>query len=370
MKTTPLTEIHKELSAKLVEFAGYSMPVSYGTIKDEYEAVRNKSGIFDITHMAPILIHGEQNAVVDFINKLTCKDISPLKPGDVQYNALINAQGGVIDDITVYSISAKKYGIIANASNRENVMAALNEHAQNSQVRVEEVKDYVLTALQGPEAESVLKKCFAEAGYNVPEIYYYECGELEVASAPADFTCLLSRTGYTGEDGFEILLPEKEGQAMWRALTAAGATPSGLAARDLLRLEMFYPLYGNELKADWSPYEGGIGWLVSAEKDFIAKDLVLAKKKGFEGKVRPFLMLEAGVPRKDYKVFDGDTEIGLVTSGAFSFGWGKGFGMAWVKKGFTKSGTKLAVEIRGQKKEIEIISKSPHQGSIKRRPGG
>ena len=366
MKKTPLFEEHLALKGKMVEFAGYQMPVSYGQIKEEYDAVRNRVGLFDISHMAPIYIRGEAAEIISFIDQVTCKNIAEIARGQVQYNALVNEQGGLVDDITVYHVDANLYAIIANASNKEKVLKFLDKvkSENGSNVTIDAVEDYVLMALQGPGSEEILKKVFAAHNLPVADIYYYECSPLPLG----DFPALLSRTGYTGEDGFELLLDIKKGSAVFKDLVSNGARPCGLASRDLLRLEVFYPLYGNELNETDTPFQSGIGWLVSKDKDYIGKEKVEATRQNPGHRVRGFIFEDEGVTRKDYKGYSSDNrEIGSVTSGGFSFTWGKGFGMARIDAAYASKGTDIYVDIRGQKKKAEVLAKSPYQGSIKKR---
>ena len=364
MKTTALNQKHKDIKAKMVEFAEFEMPISYGQIKDEYFAVRQACGMFDISHMAPIILQGKTEYLTSFLNRITCKEVTAISKGEVQYNAMINHQGGLVDDITIYYLNNDKFMVIANASNRDKVLDYMNAENKES-VEIKPGENYILLAVQGPKAEETLYRLLQKKELSFNEIYYYECSELSNSSD--EFTTVLSRTGYTGEDGFEVLLSTEDGLALFNSLLDAGTKPCGLAARDVLRLEVFYPLYGNELNAERTPYESGIGWLVSPDKEFNGKDIVIASKGN--SNVRGFLMLEDGVPRKDYPIVTADDEnIGSVTSGGFSFQWNKGFGMANLKKGYTKKDTEIFIEIRGQKKPARVYAKSPYQGSIKRRP--
>lgn len=373
LKKTPLFELHKTLGGKMVPFAGYSMPVSYGAIRDEYFAVRDSAGFFDISHMAPVLFSG--SGAEAFLEYLTCKKIEGLKQGQVIYNALMNPNGGVVDDITVYRLDSKRLMVIFNAANKEKALKYLEEQRASLNeldVTIEPATDYVLLAIQGPASKSIVETlCKENLKCALPDIYYYECGLLSIEAKGANFSPMISRTGYTGEDGFELLLPQTAGIAAAEYLSEGRCRPCGLASRDLLRMEVFYPLYGHELKEDWTPYEGGIGWLVDLDKDFLCRDILAAKKENTTSRIRGFRLKEQGVPREGFKVFNkNNQEIGFVTSGGFSFLWNAGFGMAFVKIEDAKKGSEIFIDIRGQKKSAEVLIKSPYRGSIVRRPDG
>lgn len=371
MKKTPLHQNHIKLGAKMVEFAGYEMPLSYKEIKSEYTAVREGCGIFDISHMAPIeIVSADPEKSQSLINHITCRDISELKPGEVQYNALMLKNGGLLDDITVFYEKPGKYFLVVNAANRENAIeyfsgldASLKEGSQ-----INETGNYAMIAVQGPESESIIQKALGGSSLlsRWNELYYYEFQSLE--EMPYGF---VSRTGYTGEDGFEIMLPASSGVELWEKLIQAGAMPCGLASRDLLRMEVFYPLYGNELNHERTPYESGLAWLVSPEKEFTGKEKVMAAKTNGTKRVRGFIMEQKGhIPRSGYKVLDQQgNEAGVVTSGGFSFQWGLGFGIAFLNKELSKNNTAISIEIRNQAKPAHVLSKSPHKGSIKKRDG-
>ena len=374
ISATPLAVEHEHLKAKLTLFAGFRLPVSFSSIKEEYHAVREATGVFDISHMAPILfISKKPGDVVNFLNYLTCRDLSGLKEGQVQYNALINERGGVIDDITIFRIKQGCFMIIANAVNRK----AAVEHVKSFQERlgsscqIMPVENYVLLALQGPKAEMVLAK-MEEFIDPLEDLFYYECASLK--KSQGDFCSLISRTGYTGEDGFEILLPKQEGIFLWKKLLKHGASPCGLAVRDILRMEMFYPLYGNELSSEKTPLESGLGWLVDDKKDFLGKREIMAVRKTLHGQTLGFQLLEDGVPRENHEVILEDKTVGHVTSGSFSFQWNKGFGIAYINPDVNVSilerveKEQFYVDVRGSRKKMKFFQKSPHKKAIKRRP--
>ncbi|RME90337.1 MAG: glycine cleavage system aminomethyltransferase GcvT [Candidatus Hydrogenedentota bacterium] len=366
LQKTPLNEYHKSLKAKMVPFAGFEMPVQYESVKKEYEAVRNTCAWFDISHMAPIFLSGKD--AYSFLEYLTCRSLASLQQGQVLYNAIINEQGGVVDDVTIYHFPDQTWMLIVNAANKWKVLEFFNKQKNQYDVQITPAENYVLLAVQGKESPNALKSIWdLISSKSFPDIYYYEFSTLPNQSQE-NFIPMISRTGYTGEDGFEILLPASKGMELAEKLTDNHCVPAGLAARDLLRLEMFYPLYGHELKETWTPYESGLGWLVSKDKEFLGKQEMLKKKENMQRRIRGFQLVEAGVPREGYAVFNQNgSEIGEVTSGGFSFQWNCGFGMAFLDLAYAKEGSTIYVDIRGQKKEAKVLAKSPYKGSIVRR---
>jgi aminomethyltransferase len=367
MKKTPLYEKHLELKARIVDFAGFAMPVMYAGIKDEYLAVRNNCGIFDISHMAPYLVTGENpDELLAFLNHVTCRDVTGLKPGKIQYNAVTSPVGGLIDDITIYKIDSNRYILLVNASNSEPV----HNHLSNIQkekypsVNINGYNDYVLLAFQGKNAAQILKQVVPSTENDLDSLFFYEFTLFSDYKTPH----FLSRTGYTGEDGFEVLLPAPQGIQLWNKLIGAGVMPCGLGARDILRMEVFYPLYGNELNLTRTPIESSIDWIVSSKKDYLGKNEIF--KNPPKKKIAGFIMKgKGGLPRSHYAVENKSGEvIGEVTSGAFSFSWDRGFGMAFIDIDYCKEGESIYVDIRGAKNEAIVHLKSPYQGSIKRRP--
>ncbi|MDH4200864.1 MAG: glycine cleavage system aminomethyltransferase GcvT [Spirochaetia bacterium] len=366
MLKTPLHEEHLLLKARMVDFAGYDMPVLYSGIRDEYTAVRNNCGIFDISHMAPILISGKNpEDLTGFLNYLTCRDVANLESGKVQYNAITSEQGGLLDDITIYKINDLKYILLANSSNAQKVIRHLNKWKEEkfASVQIEPYKDYVLMALQGKNSEMELKKILTSGDADFQDLFFYEFTLFKNHNHPY----FLSRTGYTGEDGFEILLPEKEGIELWKKLISNGVAPCGLGSRDTLRMEVFYPLYGNELSETRTPIESSIDWIVSSKKEYLGKKNIFHSPPG--KKVTGFIMSAKGaLPRSHFPAENASGEIiGEVTSGGFSFLWDRGFGMAFLNKEYLKDGQKIYIDIRGKKNEALVQIKSPYKGSIKRR---
>lgn len=366
MKKTPLYERHLSLNARMVEFAGFEMPVLYSGIKDEYLAVRNHCGVFDISHMYPLQITSENDEeALNFLNHLTCRSISTLKPGKVQYNAVPSSDGGLLDDITVYKLPDKGFMLLVNSANSEKILTHLKSWQEKKfpGVSIAPYENYILLALQGKDSEAHLKKVISEQEADFSGLYFYEFTLFNGFDRPY----FLSRTGYTGEDGFEILLPAEQGLAVWDKLIASGVVPCGLGSRDTLRMEVFYPLYGNELAEDRTPLESSLDWIVSSKKDYLGKENIFSKQ--VQRKVAGFKMKEKGaLPRSHYPVVDaaGQT-IGEVTSGGFSFLWDRGFGMAFMDIAYCEDNKSIFIDIRGKKNEAVVYVKSPYKGSIKRR---
>ncbi|MDX8403970.1 MAG: glycine cleavage system aminomethyltransferase GcvT [Mariprofundaceae bacterium] len=340
---TPLFDEHIHLKGKMVPFAGFEMPVQYplGALK-EYQAVRDgRAGIFDISHMGQVRIKGGD--ALPFLQYVTTNDVSKLVDGQVQYAALLNEQGTFIDDITTYRISDNEYYLCINAANRHKDVAHLKEHATDFDVTVsDESDDTVLLALQGAESQKLLQK-LADADLDSVEYYRFALTRLNGADA------IVSRTGYTGEDGFEIYTQNSVGTAIWQQLVESGAEPIGLAARDMLRTEMSYALYGHEINDQVTPVEARLMWITKLDKgDFIGKEAVKTRKAEGPEQQLVFLKLAArGIPREHYKVIADGREVGEVTSGMHSPLAGCGVAIAYVQPEYAAEGD-LAIEIRGK----------------------
>jgi len=353
MKATPLFEEHKTLNAKFTEFAGYNMPVSYGAVKDEVTAVRTGCGMFDVSHMLPIFLRAPNHETLTAaLDRVCVRQTGKLKPGKAQYNALYNERGGLVDDITLSSISDTLFTIVANAGNRDAVVAHLKAHC-GSKIEIEPWSDYTLIAVQGPKAADFLAQRFNFLG----DLFYYEVK----LAAPKLF---IGRMGYTGEDGFEIACSAAEGIALWRELVAAGVKPCGLAARDVLRLEALMPLYGHELSADLRPQESGIAFIYQDHECIAAREL---REKPVAQTTCGFHLTGEGVPRQGYKVVtSGGVAVGEVTSGTFSFT--KNYGMGMMRIALASKSEPLFIDIRGEKKPLQVLEKSPLTTSVRRRP--
>ena len=311
MKKTALNDIHISLGAKMVPFAGFDMPVQYTGVKDEHIAVRTDCGIFDVSHMGEFFVTGSD--ALNFLQKVTSNDVSKLFPGKVQYSCLPNGKGGIVDDLLIYCFSETKYLLVVNASNIEKDWAWLSENLEG-EVQMENASDkFSLLAVQGPKATQALQELTDQ---NLSEIGYYTFVEGSMSSIDS---VIISATGYTGAGGFELYVPNEKASELWDAVTKAGEKygmkPAGLAARDTLRLEMGFCLYGNDIDDTTSPIEAGLGWITKFTKEFIDRDLLeRQKKEGTENRLVAFEMIDRGIPRKDYILADEKgTSIGRVT---------------------------------------------------------
>ncbi len=375
MKQTPLHKEHQKLNAKMKPFASFTMPLSYAGVKDEYWSVRKDLGLFDISHMAPILIRAENtDDIIQYLNYITCRDLANLHGSQVQYNALVNEQGGVVDDITIYVLDPLVFMLIVNAANSEAVLKHLRRYQSelDSPCTIHLLSEYILLAIQGPSSEKILRSV-QSIDCETGGLYHYECTKIDVKDTKhankEEIPKVISRTGYTGEDGFEVLLEKNLGLSLWKELIDLGVQPCGLASRDLLRMEVFYPLYGQELSSEKTPAESGIAWLISPSKEFLGKAEVLSAKEKPVKETKGFRLFEEGVARRGHEIFTKDEKkIGIVTSGSYSFQWEKGFGIAYLDVGYANTESELFLQIRGQNKKIMILNKSPYQGSICKRP--
>ena len=365
LKRTPLWDEHRQAGAKLVPFAGYDMPVQYRSgIIAEHQAVRKFAGLFDVSHMGEIDIRGPQ--ALDLVQYVTTNDASKLEYGQAQYSVICREDGGAIDDCIVYRLK-DSYMIVVNASNRVKDRDWISHHAQKFDCEVDDRSDDVaLIAIQGPRAEKILAQL---TDTNLPGIRYYHFDEGRVADAPA----IISRTGYTGEDGFELYLEASRAVQVWRRLLEVGAadglTPAGLGARDSLRLEMGYALYGNDLDEKRTPLEAGLGWVTKLDKgDFLGADaLRTLKEKGVRQKLVGFVLKEKGFPRHGYEVrFDGQG-VGEVTSGTVSPSLEHGVGLAYVATEASKVGTPLQIMVRDKPVAAEV-QRAPFykEGTVKK----
>ncbi len=340
---TPLYAEHLALGGRMVPFAGFEMPVQYkdGALK-EYHAVREgAAGLFDISHMGQVRVEGP--GAMAYLQRVTTNDVSRLSDGQVQYSALLNEAGSFIDDITTYRLHDDHYYLCINAANRHKDVAHLLAQADGFDVRITDESDAtVLLALQGEGAQAMLQ---ALTDTDLETIGYYRFAEASLGGMKG----MISRTGYTGEDGFELYLPHATAVDIWRALLARGAAPIGLAARDMLRTEMGYALYGHEISDTVTPVEAGLMWITHLDKgEFIGRDAVLARKS--EGKHQALVGLRLtarGIPREHYPVVSDGRVVGEVTSGLFSPLAGAGVALAYVEPGLASEG-ELAVDIRGK----------------------
>jgi aminomethyltransferase len=327
LRHTPLYEEHKALGARLVDFAGWEMPVQYEGIKAEHEAVRTAAGLFDVSHMGEVVIRGPQ--AEEAVQRLVTRDVSRLSVGQAGYAAVCYESGGTVDDVLVYR-TPDDFLIVVNASNREKDVAHFREHTEDLDAEVaDESDDWALLALQGPRAVELLQP-FTETDLSSIKYYRYEVGEVDGAYA------VLSRTGYTGEDGFELFVRPNEAPGVWRRLIEAGAAPVGLGARDTLRLEAGMCLYGNELDAETTPLEAGIGFAVNLDKEqeFVGQEALRREnEEGLKKRLVGFKVEGRGIARHDYPVAVGGETVGSVTSGTLSPTLGEAIGLAFVAPG-------------------------------------
>lgn len=362
--TTPLRDRHIELGARMVPFAGYEMPIHYPAgIQAEHRAVRERSGLFDVSHMGEVEITGSE--ALAFIQHLTVNDASKLEVGQAQYSAMCNERGGVIDDLLVYRF-ADRWLLVVNASNRARDVRWMERQSSDFDVELRDRSDdTALIALQGPSARDVLARV---TDMELDTIGYYRFRE----GAVAGFRAVISGTGYTGEDGFELYLANQDAPLVWDAILEVGGedvTPAGLGARDSLRLEMGYALHGNDLDEDHTPLESALGWIVKLDKGpFVGAEAIrLQKEEGPPPRLVGLRLLEKGFPRPGYPVLHDGEEVGILTSGTVSPTLGVGIGLARLPAAVAGGGTEVVVRIRDRECPARI-ERPPFytEGSIRR----
>jgi aminomethyltransferase len=353
MKNTALTDIHIKLGAKMVPFAGYNMPVQYNGINAEHETVRKSVGVFDVSHMGEFILKGEN--ALDLIQKVSSNDASKLYDGKVQYSCLPNQDGGIVDDLLVYRIDEKTYMLVVNASNIEKDWNWISQH-NTMGVDMKDISDRTsLLAVQGPKAAEALQS-LTDTDLGSMEYYTFKKGKF----AGID-NVVISATGYTGAGGFELYVDNDHAEALWTAVFKAGEPfgikPIGLGARDTLRLEMGFCLYGNDIDDHTSPLEAGLGWVTKFSKDFVnSANLQQQKTDGIKQKLVGFEMIDRGIPRHDYPIVDADgNTIGKVTSGTQSPSLQKAIGMGYVKNEFAKEGSDIYILIRDNKIKAKVV---------------
>lgn len=353
MKITAFNQIHKDLGAKMVPYAGFEMPVQYAGVNREHMIVREGVGVFDVSHMGQFFVKGPE--VEQLLQHIGTNDASKVEVGQAQYTCMTNENGGVIDDLIIYKLSQDEWMLVVNASNTDKDWEWIN--AQNRwDVTIENrTADRALLAIQGPKAIEAMQTLTQE---NLSELPFYH---FKIAPFAGVDNVLISATGYTGSGGFEIYFDKENAVTVWEKVMEAGKEfgiePCGLAARDTLRLEKGYCLYGNELNEEITPLEAGLGWITKLNKDFIGKNtLVQQKEAGITKKLVGFKMLERGVPRQDYKLVDeNDQEIGFVTSGTQSPILKEGIGMAYINTDLAVVGKKVFIQIRNKNVAAEIV---------------
>ena len=356
---TPLYDAHLASSGRMVEFAGFDMPVQYQGLLEEHAAVRENMGMFDVSHMGEIVLEGR--GALETAQRLVTNDLSRCKDGQAQYSALCNEKGGVIDDIIVYRFSPERLFICVNASGREKDYDWMRAHAGEG-VRVSQRSDdWAQIAVQGPKAPAIVD---ALCEPRVLDLAYYHFREATVAGVRG---CIVARTGYTGEDGFEVFVPPQGARKLWDALLEQGVVPCGLGARDSLRLEVAFRLYGNDMDEEHTPLEAGLGWIVKLDKPggFIGSDaLIRQKQEGLKRKLAGFKLTGKGIARHGYPVLREGQRAGEVTSGTMSPVLKEPIGLAYVPVPLSKEGSTFDIDIRGKPVAARVV-KTPFVEKIK-----
>ncbi len=360
MKEIALTEKHIELGAKMVPFAGYNMPLQYEGLSVEHQSVRESVGVFDVSHMGEFLIRGE--GAMNLVQRVTSNDVSVLEDGKIQYSCLPNETGGIVDDLLVYRIDAKTYMLVVNASNIEKDWEHISKYNDGNAEMVNISDNTTLLAIQGPKAVEALQSL---TELNLAEMTYYTFEKGVFAGVE---NVIVSATGYTGAGGFEIYFENKHANKIWDAVFAAGADygikPIGLAARDTLRLEMGFCLYGNDIDETTSPLEAGLGWITKFTADFTnSSNLLKQKEEGLSKRLVGFELIDRGIPRQGYPILDQDgNEIGVVTSGTMAPSLKKAIGLGYVKTGFHRKETEIFVSIRGKNIKAKVVRPPFYKG--------
>ncbi|MEX0992652.1 MAG: glycine cleavage system aminomethyltransferase GcvT [Solirubrobacterales bacterium] len=354
LKRTPLHECHIEAGGRLVPFAGWEMPVQYEGVRAEHLAVRGSAGLFDVSHMGEIETRGPR--AMEFLRHLLTNDIGKVSPGGSQYSLLCREDGGILDDLFTYRLGDERFLTVVNASNVESDFAWIEQQAREWEgvEVVDRCADYAMLALQGPQTVAKLQPLLADG--DVPERFGHR------TVAVAGVRTLVCRTGYTGEDGVELLTDPQGGVAIWRELIGRGVTPAGLGARDTLRLEACYPLYGNELSVERTPIEAGLGWACALDEEFVGVERLRdQQREGTAERLIPFTFTGPGIPRAGCPVLVGDEAVGTVTSGTLSPSLDIGIGMAYVRSDLAEPGTGIKVDVRGKQRPAVTASKPLHR---------
>jgi aminomethyltransferase len=360
LKRTALSHIHEALGAKMVEFAGYLMPVQYTGVKDEHLAVRAGVGVFDVSHMGEFMIEGP--GALDLIQRVTSNDASKLFDGKVQYSCFPNATGGIVDDLLVYRMAEDKYMLVVNASNMDKDWNWIDQHNSNDVSMSNVSDDMSLLAVQGPKAAEALQSL---TEMNLGEMSYYT---FEVGTFAGVNNVIVSATGYTGAGGFEIYVANEDAEQVWNAVFEAGASvdirPIGLAARDTLRLEMGFCLYGNDIDDTTSPIEAGLGWITKFTKEFVNSQALLAQKEnGIKRRLVGFELTERGIARHGYQIVDADgAEIGYVTSGTMSPSLNKAIGLGYVTNEYKSADSQIYISIRNKSIPAKVVKLPFYKG--------
>ena len=352
MKRTPFYDLHKNAGAKIVPFAGYEMPVLYAGIMEEHKAVRNAVGVFDVSHMGEFFAKGAN--ALSFLQKITVNDVSKLTPGKAQYSAMCFDDGGIVDDLLIYMLAEHSYMIVVNASNIEKDWEWMKKHCPADVTFENNSDETALLAIQGPKSLATMQKLTSA---NLSVIPYYNF----VQGSVAGIEMIISRTGYTGELGFEIYFNVAHAEKIWNAIFDAGKefgiTPIGLGARDTLRLEMGYCLYGNDIDQTTNPIEANLGWITKLNKgEFVAKPILeKIKAEGPKRKLVGMMLNDKAVPRHGYPLVVNGTNVGVVTSGTFSPSLEKGIALGYVNVPHTQIGSKIVMDVRGKMIDATVV---------------
>jgi aminomethyltransferase len=365
LKKTPLFDLYKKYNGKIIDFAGWALPVQFESIISEHEAVRNAAGLFDVSHMGEITVKGRE--AFNFLQNLITNDLSKLKDNQVFYTFMCNYNGGVVDDLLVYKYSDEHFLLVVNAANIEKDYKWMKDNKGVYEVEINNISDEISElAVQGPKAEEILQKLTYT---DLSEIkFFYFKDNVKIAG----IECLVSRTGYTGEDGFEIYMPNKYAVELWEKIIEVGKEyglkPAGLGARDTLRFEAGLPLYGNELSEEITPLEAGFEFFVKFDKgNFIGKDALLKQKEeGLKRKIVGFEMIDNGIPRHGYEVRADNQKIGYVTTGYFSPTLKKNIGLALIDSKYAQLGNQIEIVIRNKPLKALIISKNFYKKNYKK----
>jgi len=350
-KRTPLYDVHVRSGARMVEFAGWDMPVQYEGLLAEHEAVRTRAGLFDVSHMGEVVFRGPK--ALEALNRAFTNDLGRVADGQAQYGCLCRDNGGIVDDVVVYRRSAEDLLVCVNAGNRQKDFDWLRDHSGGADVR-NESDEWVQLALQGPRAAAILER-LAKADLAALKTFRFVDGDV------AGIRCTIARTGYTGESGFELFCRPDQGERLWGALLEAGKadglTPAGLGARDTLRLEMAYRLYGSDMDDTTTPLEAGLAWVVKLDKpDFVGRDAILRQKAGgLPRKLVGFVLTDAGIARHGYDVTRDGQKVGTVTSGTKSPSLRTSIGLAYVPPALAAEGSTFAIDIRGRPAAARVV---------------
>ncbi len=345
---TPLYDRHVALGARLVPFAGWEMPVQYEGVIPEHLAVRNDCGVFDVSHMGELEVEGPRAR--EYLQRLLSNDLDRIEPGKAQYTLLTNGEGGIVDDLITYERAPDRFLLIVNAANRESDLVWLRDHELDG-AELRDVSDaYALLAVQGPRSLERL-------GLPAAPAFTFADGEIDGVE------CVVNRTGYTGELGVELLVPAESAGELWDRVLARGAVPCGLGARDTLRLEVCYPLHGNDIGPDTDAISAGLGWVCALDKDFIGVAALRAvKEEGPTRRLAAFVMEERAIPREGMAILDGRGEpVGAVTSGSHSPMLERGIGMGYVPTALAEPGTELTIDVRGRRRRGRLVKKPIYQ---------